>query len=64
VVRPVVVFGHGRLLEEVGEFGNLLAAILVAPRVGEEVAIAALSTPESCPESSALADGAMGAAGA
>jgi hypothetical protein len=40
------------------------AAILVAPRVGEEAAIAALSAPESCPESSALADGATGAAGA
>jgi hypothetical protein len=36
-------------------------AILVAPRVGEEAAIAALSTSESCPESSALAYGAMGA---
>jgi hypothetical protein len=39
--------------------------ILMAPRVGqEEDAIAALSAPESCPESSALADGATGAAGA
>jgi hypothetical protein len=36
----------------------------VAPRVGEEEAtIAVLSALESCPESSALADGAMGAAG-
>jgi hypothetical protein len=40
------------------------AAILVAPRVGEEAAIAVLSAPESCLESSALADGATGAAGA
>jgi hypothetical protein len=39
------------------------AAILVAPRVGEEDAIVALSAPESCPKSSALADGATGAAG-
>jgi hypothetical protein len=39
-------------------------AILVAPRVGEEATIAALSAPESCPESSALADGATGAMGA
>jgi hypothetical protein len=40
------------------------ATILVAPCVGEEAAIAVLSTPESCPESSALADGAMTAVGA
>jgi hypothetical protein len=38
-------------------------AIFVVPRVGEEEAtIAVLSALESCPESSALADGAMGAA--
>jgi hypothetical protein len=37
----------------------------VALRVGEEeAAITALSSPESCPESSVLADGATGAAGA
>jgi hypothetical protein len=40
------------------------AAILVAPRVGEEAVIASLFAPESCPESSALADGATGATGA
>jgi hypothetical protein len=34
------------------------SAILVVPRVGEEeVAIAVLSAPESCPESSVLANG-------
>jgi hypothetical protein len=41
------------------------SAILVTPWVEEEeVAITVLSAPESCPESSALADGAMRAAGA
>jgi hypothetical protein len=41
------------------------SAIFVAPGVGEEEAsIAVLSALESCPESSALADGATGAAGA
>jgi hypothetical protein len=40
------------------------AAILVAPRVGEESAIAALFALETCAESSVLADGATGAAGA
>jgi hypothetical protein len=41
------------------------SVILVAPQVEEEeVAIVALSALESCPESSALADGATGAAGA
>jgi hypothetical protein len=65
VVHPAAVFGHGRLFEEVGEFWNLPFAILVAPRVGEEeAAITALFTLESCPESSALADEATGAAGA
>jgi hypothetical protein len=42
-------------------YGISSVAILVAPRVGEEAAIAALSAPESCPESSVLADGATGA---
>jgi hypothetical protein len=41
------------------------SVILVAPRVGEEEAtIIALSAQESCLKPSALADGAMGAAGA
>jgi hypothetical protein len=31
VVRPAVAFGHGRLLEEVGELWNLPFVILVAP---------------------------------
>jgi hypothetical protein len=40
------------------------SAIFVAPQVGEEEAdIAVLSTLESCPESSALVDGAARAAG-
>jgi hypothetical protein len=46
----MVVFGHGRLL--------------VVPRVGEEATIAAISAPESSPESPALVDEATGAAGA
>jgi hypothetical protein len=45
--------------------GISTSAIFVAAQVGEEeAAIVVLSTPKSCPESSALADGAMGAAGA
>jgi hypothetical protein len=65
VLRSVVVFGHGHLLKEVGEFWYFPSTIFVAPRVGEEaVVIAVLSTLESCLESSALPDGATGAAGA
>jgi hypothetical protein len=65
VVRSTVVFGHDRLLEEVNELWDFLLAIFVVPRVGEEEAtIAVLSVPESCPESSALADEATRAAGA
>jgi hypothetical protein len=65
VVRLVAVFGHSRLLEEVGEFWDFPSTIFVVPQVGEEeAAIAVLSIPESCPESSALVDGATRAAGA
>jgi hypothetical protein len=65
VVCSAVVFGHCRLLEEVGELWDFPLCIFVAPRVGEEEAtIMVLSTPESCLESSALANGATGAAGA
>jgi hypothetical protein len=60
VVLSAVVF-----LKKSMCFGISPFAILVAPRVGEEeAAIAMLSAPESCPKSSALADGATGAAGA
>jgi hypothetical protein len=58
VVRPTVVF-----LKKSVSSGIFPAAILMAPRVGEEVSIAVLSTPESCLESLALADGATGATG-
>jgi hypothetical protein len=41
------------------------SAIFAVPHVGEgEAAIAVLSVPESCPESSVLPDGAMRVAGA
>jgi hypothetical protein len=51
-------------LKKLVSLGISPTTILVAPRVGEEAAIAALSALESCPESSALADGATGAVGA
>jgi hypothetical protein len=58
VVCSTVVFSHGHLLEEVSELRDA-PPIIVVPQVGEEeVAIAALSVLESCPESSALADAA------
>jgi hypothetical protein len=48
------------LLKKSVSSGISPSAILVAPRVREEeVTIAAISAPESCPESSALADGAV-----
>jgi hypothetical protein len=51
-------------LKKLVSLGISHAAILVAPQVGEEAAITTLSAPTSCPESSALANGAMGVAGA
>jgi hypothetical protein len=65
VVCSTIVFGHNSLLEELSELWDFPSAIFVAPRVGEEeAAITVFSAPESCPESSALTDGATGAAGA
>jgi hypothetical protein len=58
VVRSVV------FLKKSVSSGISPSAIFVAPRVGEEeVVIVVLSVPESCPESSTLADEAMRAAG-
>jgi hypothetical protein len=59
MVHPAVVF-----LKKSVSSGISPTAILVAPQVGEEAAIAALFASESCPKSSALVDGATGAAGA
>jgi hypothetical protein len=58
VLRLVVVLLKKSVSSAISPF-----TILVAPRVREEEAIiAALSALESCPESSALVDGATGAA--
>jgi hypothetical protein len=52
VVRSAVIF-----LKKLVSSGISPSAIFAVTRVGEEeVAIAVLSVPESCPESSALAD--------
>jgi hypothetical protein len=57
VLRSAVVFLKKSVSSGISPF-----TILVAPRVREEEAvIAALSALESCPESSALFDGATGA---
>jgi hypothetical protein len=56
MVHPVVVFLKKSVSSRISP-----ATILVAPRVGEEAAIATLSAPESCPESLALANKAAGA---
>jgi hypothetical protein len=54
VVCSTVVFGHGCVFEEVGEFWDFPLRHFLAPRVGEEeAAIVVLFVPESCPESSA-----------
>jgi hypothetical protein len=60
VVCPAVVFLKKSMSSVISPF-----TILVAPQVGEEeAAITVLSALESCPESSALAGGTTGAAGA
>jgi hypothetical protein len=64
VVRSVVIFDHGHLLEKVVEFWDFPVHHFGGTQVGEEdAAIAVLFTPETCPESSSLTDGATEVAG-
>jgi hypothetical protein len=60
VVCPAVVFGHGRLFEEVGEFWNLPLHHSCGTTSWRR---RSHNRSAFHPESSALADGAMGTAG-
>jgi hypothetical protein len=64
VVHPTVIFGHGRLLEEVDEFWNLPHRHSCGTTSWRRSHHCSAFRLRVVPESSALADGATGAAGA